>query len=108
MEKLDLDTELQDNLKIVAQLNRLFEIDPELTKKLVNTRYPVSKAYTEDEEFVYMQDKDEDIPETGLIGVLNGLVLDTSRFRICGYYDDNDNLIEFQLLKLKEGKFVKV
>jgi hypothetical protein len=106
-ELLDQASELTHNLKIVIQLNKLFEIDPELTKKLVDTRYPVSKAYTEADEFVYMQDKDEDIPEAGLVGVLSGLTLDTTRFRIAANYDDNNVLTGFNLLKLVGGKFVK-
>jgi hypothetical protein len=104
-ELLDGANELTTNLKIVIQLNKLFEIDPELTKKLVDTRYPVSKVYTESSEFIYMQD--EDAPEAGLIGVLNGLTLDITKFRIAAYYDDNNMLTGFHLLTLKDGKFVK-
>ena len=100
--------ELNDNLRLVDQLNKLLFIDPELTKALVNTRYPVSQAYIESYEFTYMQDSDTDIPTAGLVGVLNGLVLNSNKFRIAAYYDDNNELTEFQLLELQGKKFVKV
>jgi hypothetical protein len=95
------------NLRVVDQLNKLFAIDPELTKKLVNTRHPVSKAYTETDEFVYMQETDQDTPVTGLVGVLNGLVIDVENYRLAANYDDDDQLTGFLLLELIDGKFVK-
>lgn len=96
------------NMDIVSQLNKLLKIDPELTQKLVDTRYPVSKAYTEADEFIYMQEGPSDIPAAGLIGVLNGLVLNTDKFRIAAIYDDCDRLIEFSFLEMQDGKFVGV
>lgn len=100
--------EVSRNLGIVARLDKLLTLDPELTKTLVNARHPVSKAYTEADEFVYMQNTDQDTPTAGLIGVLNGLVVDTVNFRIAAKYDDCDELIGFCLLELQNGKFVEV
>lgn len=93
--------ELNNNLEIISQLNRLLKIDPELTNKLVNTRYPVSEEY-KNSEFVYSDEG------AGLIGVLSGLIIDTEIFRIAANYDDNNILIGFILLKLSDdGKFIK-
>jgi hypothetical protein len=103
---IDRANELARNLRIVIQLNKLFSIDPDLTKNLVNARHQVSKAYTEAEEFVYQQDKDEDPPVAGLIGILNGLIIDTDKYRLAANYD-NDELIGFCLLKMVNGKLVK-
>jgi hypothetical protein len=97
------------NLRIVAQLNKLLSLDPVLVDKLVNTRYRVSEAYKKAEEFVYMQETDNDIPNAGSIGVLNGLVLNTAKFRIAANYNDkSDAIISFSLLELQNGKFVEV
>lgn len=96
------------NTALISQLNKLLAIDPNLTKKLVNARHSVSQAYTESEEFVYMQESDQDIPVAGFIGVLNGLVIDTVNFRIAAIYNDCDELIRFSLLELQDGKFVEV
>lgn len=95
-------------IQVVEQLNKLLQIDRDLTEKLVNTRYPVSKEYTQTDEFVYMQESDKDIPNAGMIGVLNGLVLNTETFRLAANYDDNDKLIGFSLLELQSGKFISI
>lgn len=100
--------ELNDHLRIVSQLNKLLLLDKSLTNTLVNTRYQVSEAYTKSDEFVYMQDKDDDIPTAGLIGILNGLAVNTNSFRIAAYYDDNDTLTHFILLENINGKFMEV
>ena len=102
--------EISNNLRIVAQLNKLLLLDPVLVTKLVNTRYQVSEAYKKAEEFIYMQETDNDPPNAGLIGVLNGLVLNTNKFRIAANYNDKcDVLISFSLLELNQnGKFVEV
>jgi hypothetical protein len=99
--------EVSRNLGIVAQLNKLLTLDPCLTKSLVDIRHPVSKAYTEADEFVYMQNTDQDIPTAGLIGVLNGLAINTANFRIAARYDDSNQLTGFCLLELQNGKFVE-
>ena len=100
--------EVNRNLEIVSQLNKLLTIDPVLTNTLVNTRHVVSKAYTEADEFVYMQETDQDIPHAGLIGVLNGLVINTANFRLAAIYNDDNILTGFSLLELQDGKFVQV
>lgn len=87
-------------IQVVDQLNKLLQIDRALTEKLVDTRYPVSKEYTQADEFVYMQENDQDIPHAGMIGVLNGLVLDTERYRLAANYNDDGLLIGFSLLEL--------
>jgi hypothetical protein len=93
--------ETGNNLHIVNQLNKLFSIDPELTKKLVDTRHPVTQAY-KDSEFVYSDEG------AGLIGVLSGLTLNTTKFRIAADYNDSNELTGFCLLELTDGKFVRV
>jgi hypothetical protein len=93
--------ELWRNLKIVDKLNQLFFIDPELTKNLVNTRYPCNQAY-EHSEFVC---SDEGV---GLIGVLSGLILDTAHFRFAADYDLNNQLQGFKLLQIINNQFVEV
>jgi hypothetical protein len=91
--------------QVVDQLNKLLKIDRNLTEKLVNTRYPVSDEYKQADEFTYMEDTG-----AGMIGVLNGLVLDTENFRIAANYTDGseEKLIGFSLLELQAGKFVLV
>src|ERR1700723_1716734 len=95
-------------IQVIQQLNKLLQLDRSLTEKLVNTRHPVSKEYTQTDEFVYMQENDQDTPNAGMIGVLNGLVLDTELYRIAANYDDNDKLVGFSLLELQANKFVSV
>ena len=84
--------------QVVDQLNKLLKIDRNLTERLVNTRYPVSEEYKQSDEFTYMEDTG-----AGMIGVLNGLVLDVEQFRIAANYDDNDVLIGFSLLEFVPG-----
>lgn len=91
--------------QVVDQLNKLLKIDRNLTERLVNTRYPVSEEYKQADEFTYMEDTG-----AGMIGVLNGLVLDTENFRIAANYTDgpDEKLIGFSLLEFQAGKFVLV
>ena len=84
--------------QVVDQLNKLLKIDRNLTERLVNTRYPVSEEYKQADEFTYMEDTG-----AGMIGVLNGLVLDTDFYRIAANYNDNDVLIGFSLLEFVPG-----
>ena len=92
---------MEQYLKVVDQLNRLLEIDNGLVESIVNTKYPVSEQY-KDSEFVHSGEG------AGLIGILSGLILNTEYFRFAAYYDDDDILIRFGLLELKDGKFVEV
>ena len=91
--------------QVVDQLNKLLKIDRNLTERLVNTRYPVSEGYKQADEFTYMEDTG-----AGMIGVLNGLVLDTENFRIAANYTDGpeETLVGFSLLELQAGKFVLI
>jgi hypothetical protein len=91
--------------QVVDQLNRMLQLDRNLTEKLVNTRYPVSEEYKKADEFVYSDEG------AGLIGVLNGLVLDTENFRIAANYEDDAamKLVGFSLLELQPGgRFISV
>lgn len=94
--------ETQRNLAIVNNLNALLKIDPNLIGVLVDTRYPVSEEYKKS-SFVYTEEG------AGLIGVLSGLCLNTNKFRFSANYDENEVLVSFSLLEVKEdGKFVEV
>lgn len=85
--------------QIIGRLNRALALDSNLIEKLCDTRYPVSQAYMDSDEFVYGEND-----STGLLGVLNGLVGDLDSSRIAGQYNDNDKLIGFTLIELKNGK----
>ncbi len=88
-------------LKIVEQLNKLLLADRALTEKLVNTRHQVSDAYINLDEFVYMQ-QDNEPPNAGMIGVLNGLVSEGANDQECiaANYDDDMKLIGFLIVKV--------
>jgi hypothetical protein len=88
--------------QIIERLNKALVLDPNLIEKLCNTRYPVSQAYMDSDEFVYGEND-----STGLLGVLNGLVGDLDSSRIAGYYDDSDKLTHFVLVEVKDGQYVK-
>lgn len=82
---------------VVNRLNTLFKLDPEFTKRMVDTRHAVNSEYVKSEEFVCMDDGITQ--EAGLIGVLNGL-LDQDEYRIAASYDDTSmRLIGFVLVK---------
>jgi hypothetical protein len=79
---------------VVAQLNRLLELDRNLLEKLIDTRYPVTKEYADSEEFICMVDDPEN-PVAGLLGVLNGLL--DEGVPIAAVYDEDMKLISFVL-----------
>lgn len=88
-------------IQAIQQLNKLLQLDRTLTEKLVNTRYPVSKEYVQADEFVYMHENDQDTPNAGLVGVLNGLLQLGEENRIAANYDEHDmKLIDFSLVNV--------
>jgi len=79
---------------VVAQLNRLLQLDRNLTEKLIDTRYPVTNEYADSEEFICMVD-DPNNPVAGMLGVLNGLL--NEDIPIAAVYDEDMKLIMFVL-----------
>lgn len=89
----------QNNIDMVFKLNYLLEIDPSFTQKITDTRFPVNDKYA-DSNFVYTEQDGKSI--AGFIGVLNGLIEDNDKYRICATYEGSQ-LIKFELLYLKDG-----
>lgn len=76
---------------VVEQLNRLLVLDRKLIETLVDTRYPVTDAYADSEEFICMSD-DPTNPVAGLLGVLNGLLDEGTPIAAVYECDDDGNL----------------
>jgi hypothetical protein len=89
----------QNNIDMVFKLNYLLEIDPSFTQKIIDTRFPVNDKYA-DSNFVYTEQDGKSV--AGFIGVLNGLIEDNDKYRICATYEGSQ-LIKFELLCLKDG-----
>ena len=93
--------ELNNNLRAVKKLNTMLELDPEFTTKIMGTRFPVNDKYA-DSDFVCTEMDGR--TEAGTLGVLNGLIENNEKYRICATYD-NDVLLRFELLELVDGVF---
>jgi hypothetical protein len=98
--------ELNSAWNVVQKLNKLLSIDPKLIREITDTRYPVSQDYLADDSLVCMET--ENGGETGLLGILNSIIVDSTQFRIFGYYDDNNLLTHFGLFQFQNGKFVEI
>ena len=84
---------------VVEQLNRLLVLDRTLVEKLIDTRYPVTEAYADSEEFICMSD-DPANPVAGMLGVLNGLLNEDTP--IAAVYDEDMKLVMFVLAERPE------
>jgi hypothetical protein len=90
----------QNNIDMVFKLNYLLEIDPSFTQKITDTRFPVNDKYA-DSNFVCIDQDGETV--AGFVGILNGLIENNDKYRICATYEGSPRkLIKFELLHLKD------
>ena len=86
---------------IVDNLNRILKADNIMLETMLENRQVVNDEYMAS-DFIFCQDKNDDLPTVNVIGILNS-ILDNDGYRVAAVYDgvDNTKLVGFSLIKLK-------
>jgi hypothetical protein len=83
---------------VIKKLNDLLKVDNDFAQKMFKTYHKVNDNFIDNSSFV----ADAASREAGIVGILNGILPGSDKYRVCVISDSNSgNVIEFVLYNVR-------